>query len=172
MTAPRLREAERTAGDSLDLARVVLARVEHRAVFAHALRAEVEPADELAHDEHVDVVQHGRTEVRVHVERRPQGEQPLLGADVRGIELRVADRALEHGGRREAGVDRLLGKWRAGRANRGGADQPLVERRPRARAPRGPAALRAATSGPIPSPGRRTTRSLPVGKAPSVSERG
>ena len=52
----RLGEAERAAGDPLHLARVVLAGVEDGAVGADAVGAEVEAADELAHDQHVDAV--------------------------------------------------------------------------------------------------------------------
>ena len=50
------RELERAPGDPLDLVGVVLARVEDRAVVAHAARAEVESADELADDQEVDAL--------------------------------------------------------------------------------------------------------------------
>ncbi len=50
------RELEGAARDPLDLARVVLARVEDGAVVADAARAVVEAADELAHDQQVDPV--------------------------------------------------------------------------------------------------------------------
>ena len=96
--------------------------------LAHALRAEVETADELAHREQVDVVEQRRANVCVHVERRPQAKQALLRADVCRIELGIPDRPLEHGCRRQAGVDRLLGERRPGCTNCGTADQPLVER--------------------------------------------
>ena len=56
VAAPRLREPERAPDDALDLRRRVLARVERGAVLANAARAEVEAADELAHDQHVDAV--------------------------------------------------------------------------------------------------------------------
>ncbi len=54
LPAARPGELEASARDSLDLARVVLARVEDGAVVADAARAEVEAADELAHDDEVD----------------------------------------------------------------------------------------------------------------------
>ena len=127
MAAPRLRELERAPGDPLDLARVVLARVEDGPVVANALRAEVETADELADDQHVDVAEHRRTEVRVRVERAAQPEQPLLRAHVGRVELRVADRALQHRGRAEARLERVVGQRASRGANRGSADQPLLQ---------------------------------------------
>ena len=50
-----LSELEPPPRDPLDLARVVLARVERRAVLPDAARAEVETADELADDQEIDV---------------------------------------------------------------------------------------------------------------------
>ena len=52
----RAGELERPPRDPLDLGRVVLARVEDRAVVADAARAVVEAADQLAHDQQVDPV--------------------------------------------------------------------------------------------------------------------
>ena len=52
--------------------RVVLAGVEDRAVVAHALRAEVEAADELADDQQVDWPLACGPEVGVDVELRPE----------------------------------------------------------------------------------------------------
>ena len=121
----RLRERERPPGDALDLARVVLAGIEDRAVVAHAARAKVEPADELAHDEQIHVAPHGRPQVRVRVQRSAQAQQSLLGPHVRCVEFGVADRALEDRGRVAAGRERLPGQRISGRANGGGTDEPL-----------------------------------------------
>ena len=60
LPAARAGELEAAPRDPLDLARVVLARVEDGAVVAHAARAEVEAADELAHDEEVDRARRAR----------------------------------------------------------------------------------------------------------------
>ena len=106
---------------------MVLARVVDGAVLAHAPRAEVEAADELADDQHVDVAGDRRTQVGVHVERRAQREQSLLRTDVAGLELRVADRALEHGGRAAARVERLLRQRRPRRADRRRAEEPFLD---------------------------------------------
>ena len=127
LPAARLGEAEGAPDDALDLRRRVLAGVERRAVLANAARAEVEAADELAHDQDVDAVGDRRAQVRVGVERGAQREQALLGPHVRAVELGVAHRAFQHGNGGETRVARLVGKRRAGCANRGGADQPLVE---------------------------------------------
>ncbi len=127
MAAPPARELEPAAHDPLDLARVVLARVVDRAVAANALRAEVETADELAHGQQVDVVEHRRTEIRVRVERAAQREQALLGTDVRRVELGIADRPLEDRGRAAARRERLLGQRLPGRPDRSRADQPFID---------------------------------------------
>ena len=149
--------AERSPRDPLDLARVVLARVEDRAVFAHAARTEVQAADELAHDEHVDVVEHRRPQVRVRVERRAQREQALLGPHVGRVELRDRRRGpsapRSQRGTRRASRPAAASRSRGSPRRRSGARRA----RRRARAARGRAAPRSATSGPMPSPGRRTT---------------
>ena len=125
-TAPRLRERERPPRNARDLVGVVLARVEHRSVVADAARAEVETADELAHDEHVDVAEDGGAQVRVRVERRAQAQQPLLGPHVRSVELGIADRALQDRGRSTTRSERVLGQGISDRADCGGADEPFL----------------------------------------------
>ena len=83
-------ELERTACDSLDLARVVLARVERRSVLAPSLLAVVEAAGELADDEDVDALGTNRPEVRVDAELLAEPQQTLLGPDRGALELRRA----------------------------------------------------------------------------------
>ena len=61
-----------------------------RAVLAQAARAEVEAADELAHDQQVDAVRARRPQVRVDVELAAQADQALLGPHVGAVELRVS----------------------------------------------------------------------------------
>jgi len=101
-------ELEGAPGDPLDLARVVLHRVVDRSVLAHATLPEVEPADELAHDEDVDLPLLRGAQVRVDVELGAKAEHALLRTHLGGIELGVADRTLEHGLRCLAGGERLL----------------------------------------------------------------
>src|SRR5207245_7372824 len=91
--APRGRELEAAPDDALDLRRVILERVEDCAVIAHAARAEVQAADQLAHDHEIDVTLRRRAQVRVDVELLAQAEQPRLGPDTAAVPLRAADRA-------------------------------------------------------------------------------
>src|SRR3954447_6514985 len=125
MATPRLCEAERLAHDALDLDGRVLARVERGAVLADATRAEVEPADELADDEHVDPVGNRGPQVRIRVERRTQGKEPLLRANVCAVELRVADRRLQHRYRGKARVARLVRERGSRCADRCAPDRAL-----------------------------------------------
>ena len=74
----------------------------------HAALPEVESADELAHDEDVDVPLLRGAQVGVDVELGPKAEHALLGADLSGVELGVPDRAFEDGLRCLAGGERLL----------------------------------------------------------------
>ena len=83
--------------------------------------------DELADRQDIDVVEDGRAEVRIRIERGPQAEQPLLRAHVCRVELGVPDRPLQNSDRREARVQCLLRQRRTGRTNSCGSDQPLVE---------------------------------------------
>src|SRR5947209_6238369 len=78
---PRACEVEPAACDPFDLCRRVLAGVEGAAVLAPAAGAEVEAADELAHDEQVDPAVAGGAQVRVDVELAAKPEEPLLGPD-------------------------------------------------------------------------------------------
>ena len=153
--APLARDLERAARDPLDLGPRVLARVEPRPVVAGALRAEVEPADELAHDHEVDPSGARRPEVRVDAELLAQAEQPLLGTH------RLAPRA-RAGRPRRAARRRPRGRPRASRRAaacpaRGSRCRRRRARCARSRARRGPGSPRPATSGPIPSPGRTAT---------------
>ena len=117
--APQARELEPAPRDALHLGARVLARVEPRAVVARALRAEVEPADELADDEQVDPGRRLRgAEVRVDAELLPEPEEALLGADGLALELGQADGAEQDGVGRTARRERLVGERR-----------PLVEDR-------------------------------------------
>ena len=102
MAASRPRKLERPPGDSLDLRRVVLARVEDDAVVAHASRAVIETADELPDDHEVDVAAPGRTQVRVDIERLAHADQALLGPDGAAVPSRPADRPEQHGVRSPA----------------------------------------------------------------------
>ena len=86
-------ELEGAARDALHLTRVVLAGVEGRPVLANAASAEVEPSDELADEEQIDVAPARRAKVRVHVELGAELEHSLLGPDLGGVELGIADRA-------------------------------------------------------------------------------
>ena len=125
--APLARELEAATGDALDLRGVVLARVEDRSVLAHAARAEVEAADELANEEQIDVAPDRRAKVRVDVELGPQLQHPLLRANVGSVELGIAYRRLEHCRRATAGRERLVGKRRSRRPDRRRAEDVLLE---------------------------------------------
>ena len=127
MTTPSSRELESSARDALYLARVVLARVEHRPVLSYSAGAEVEAPDELADDEQIDLAATGRAQIRIDVELGAELEHPLLGTNLGGVELGVADRCLEHGVGGMAGRERLGRERRARRADRGRADEVLLE---------------------------------------------
>ena len=140
-------------------------------VVAHAARAEVEAADELAHDQHVDVAGDRRTQVRVRVERGAQAEQPLLRPHVGA--RRTPDRRPGPSARRPRRGTRRASRRAAACRSRGSPRRRSAARRARRRARAASSTSRAsaATSGPMPSPGRRTTRRrLPVGKC-SLAER-
>ena len=137
----------------------VLARVERRAVLAHAARAEVEPADELAHDQHVDAVERppaaGSRTCRA---RRAAASSPCSGRTSARVELGVADRALQHRDGGEARVERLVRA--AASRSRGSRAAPISRSSSTTSGASSSSTRRAsrATSGPMPSPGRRTTR--------------
>ena len=95
--------------DPLDRVRRVLARVVGGAVGAPAARAVVEAADELADDQQVDAGAGGGTQVRVDVERAPEGDQALLRPHRSALELREADRAEHDGVGAPAGGERPRG---------------------------------------------------------------
>ena len=120
-------DVSRPPRDALDLARVVLARVEHRAVLAYTLRAEVEAAHELAHDDEVDGALFCWAEVRIHVELRAEPQHSLLRAHVGGVELGVADRRLEHRGGGAARLEGRVGEGVASRSDRGRSEQVVLE---------------------------------------------
>ena len=123
----RSRELEAAAGDPLDLARVVLHRVVDRSVLPHAALPEVEPADELAHDEDVDLPLLRGAQVRVDVELGAKAEHALLRTHLGRVELGVADRALEDGLRCLAGGERLLRERVARVADRLRSERVLLE---------------------------------------------
>ena len=127
VTAAGARQLEGPAHDPLDLARVVLAGVEHGAVVADTPGAEVDAADELAQEQQVDAVLPRRTEVRVDVELGAQAHDALLRADVRGVEVRVPDRRLEDGGRLPACLQRVGRERIAVLADGLAAERPLVD---------------------------------------------
>ena len=147
-------ELEAAPGDPLDLVRPVLHRVEDGAVLAHAARAVVEPADQLADDEQVDLAAACRAEVRIDVELAPKADQSVLRADVGAVELGRADRSHEHGIGGAGRGQRLRGERVAGRVDGGAAEEVLLQLQLERELPR-TAAAAAATSGPMPSPGRR-----------------
>ena len=103
------RDLEAAPRDPLDLRPRVLARVEPGAVVAGALGAEVEPADELAHDHHVDPGSTCRPQVRIDAELPAEPEQPLLGANGLALELG------EPNGGKQDGVGLAAGRERLGR---------------------------------------------------------
>ena len=88
-------------------------RVVPGAVVACPLGAEVEAADELTHDHHVDPVAASWAKVRVDAQLLAQREEPLLGADGLAFELWQPDGGEQHGIRRAAGRERLVGQRRA-----------------------------------------------------------
>ena len=91
------------------------------------LRAEVEPAHELADDEQVDVPRAGGPEVRVHVELGAEPEHPLFRTHLGCVELGVADGRLEHRVGRTARLECLGGKRVAGRPDRGRSEEVVLE---------------------------------------------
>ena len=99
------------------------------------LRAEVEPADELADDQQIDARPARGPQVRVDVELAAQAEQPLLRPHVGGVELRIADRRLaaprRPRGRRRASRPAAGRRSRGSRRRRRGA--PRARRRAAAR---------------------------------------
>ena len=114
----------------------VLAQV-GRVVVRARLRAEVDAAGELAHDEQVGALDQlaleragvverrqraHRAQVRVQAERLAQAEQALLGprrGRVGRVPLRAADRGEQHGVGRPAGGDGRVGQRRCrGRRSR------------------------------------------------------
>ena len=106
---------------------MVLTRVEGRPVVADTARPEVEAADELADDQEVDLTETRRAEIRVNVELGAQPEHPLLGPDVGCVELGIADGRLEDGVGAATGRERLLGKRRPRRPDRGGTEEVIIE---------------------------------------------
>ena len=157
LPAARAGELEASACEPFDLARVVLARVEDGAVVADAAGAEVEAADELAHDHEIDRAVLRGPQVRVHVELGAEPEHALLGPDVSRVELGMADRRLQHRVRRATGLERLGGSESpvcliASAPNRWSASSTSGVSTPRTRC------ATAITSGPMQSPGRQTTR--------------
>ena len=101
------RDLEAAARDPLHLRPRVLARVEPGAVVAGALGAEVEAADELAHDHHVDARSASRSQVRVDAELLAEPEQPLLGPNGLALELGEPDSGEQDGVGLAAGRERL-----------------------------------------------------------------
>ena len=106
--ALRARELEGDPGDSLDLRAGVLAGVEPGPVLTLALGAEVETADELTHDEHVDALGARRPEVRVDVQLLAKPQQPLLRPHRLPLELGQPDRCEQHSVGLATGGERLL----------------------------------------------------------------
>ena len=106
---------------------MVLARVEGGPVLANAASAEVEPSDELTNEEQIDVASARRAKVRVHVELGAELQHPLLGSDLGGVELGIADRRLEHRVGATAGGERLRRERRPRRADRRRAEEVLLE---------------------------------------------
>ena len=145
------RDLEAAPGDPLDLRPRVLARVEPGSVVARALGAEVEPADELAHDHHVDPRSARRPQIRVDAELLAEPEQPLLGPNGLALELGQADGGEQDGVGLAAGRERLGGErvpWaRIALPPNACSECPI----PSASSTR---IASAATSGPIPSPGK------------------
>ncbi len=92
---PSPRQAERPAGDPLDLLAGVAADV-HRVVVPELLAAEVQAAGQLAHDHQVDVAVAHRPQVRVRVELAAELQQPLLGTPRGRLPARAADGAQQH----------------------------------------------------------------------------
>ena len=87
--------------------------------------AEVEAADELAHDDHVDAVTPRRAEIRVDAELPPQSEQSLLGTHRLPLELREPHGCKQHGVGLTAGSERLVRERRALREDRVAAERML-----------------------------------------------
>ena len=127
LAAPRARELEGPQGDPLDLGRVVLAGVEDGPVRKGPPAPVVEAADELADDEDVDPVRQRGAQVRVHVQRAAELDEPLLRPDLLPVELRRADRAEEDrvGGTRS--LERALRQRRPMLADRGAAERQRLE---------------------------------------------
>ena len=152
-------ELERAARDALDLARVVLARVEDGAVVAHAARAVVEAADELAHDQQVDARR--RSPGAGSRRRRARSRSPISPASGRTAPPShfgppTAPSSTASAARQAASVS--AGQRVADRVDRGAAERRAPRPRRRAAARRARARPAAITSGPIPSPGRQTIR--------------
>ena len=116
--ATAARQIEAAAHDARDMIRVVLARVEHGAVGAHAAGAEVQPADQLAHDQKIDPALRRRAQVRVDVECLAQPEKALLGPHRAAVPARAADRAQQHSVRGAARLERRVGQRLACRVDR------------------------------------------------------
>ena len=124
------RDLEAATGDPLHLGPRVLARVEPCAVLARALLTEVETADELAHDHHVDPGAARRAQVRVDPELLAQREQALLRPHRLALELRQADRGEQHGVGGSAGRERLVRERRSLGEDRVAAERVLRVRDP------------------------------------------
>ena len=143
---PRLLEGD--AGDARDLVLVVDHRVHGppRSLrpLAPARLAEVDPARQLAHDQHVDAVDdlgpqrrgvderredRRRPQVREEPERLADPEQPLLRPHVHRhrIPFRSADGAEQDRAALAAGLDDLVAQRRAVFVDRAAADQLGLE---------------------------------------------
>ena len=157
-----------------------------RGLAVAAAVAEVDPAGQLAHHEQVGAgdpllpQRAGGDQRRARADRPQVGEQPqplakaeqaLLGARRIGIgrvPLRSADGAEQHRVRVPAGLEHLVGERDPVGVDRGPADR--IARRTRSR--RSPPAARgppATISGPIPSPGSRTTSGRRRSSRPGLS---
>ena len=158
-------------------------------VAVAAAVAEVDAAGELADDEQVGALDPlaacsglasssaglGRTGRRfanspspLRRPSRPCSGRGALG--VGGVPLRPADRGQQHGVGAAAGLEHLVGEGRAVGVDRGAADQLLLELEVTDRASTRSAA--AMISGPIPSPGRVTTRCGTAGTVSGPAEPG
>ena len=128
----------RRAMRSTSVARV-LARVEPRAVVARALLAEVEAADELAHDHEVDpgLPRPCGPEVRVDAELLAEAEETLLRSYRLALQLGQPDRAEQDRVGRPARGKRLVGERRCPGEDRVAAERMLASARSRARRARG-----------------------------------
>ena len=166
----RARASSKPRRAILDLVGPVLHRVEDGAVLANPRGRRSRGRPPAPGRRAGRLRRRARTEVREDVELAAQPQEPLLGTDLGAVKARVADGAQQDGagarGRGERhGRQRLTGLV-DGRA----AEDVLLQLEVERQLPQNAGGAAAATSEPIPSPGRSDPHSRAPVTAPSDAE--